>query len=157
MLTSTAAPTTQPTHPTATTIAIEDAERRCNAALRDIARLARSGEISWLEAADLEAETVARLIARIRDLEAHGDRVVDAGECAAYEARAARRCATITADRRRGSQSRASSARARALRERQMCVVQSARVSSEVLRDMWVDDDEETLAARGALAAAGLL
>ncbi|HEX4344687.1 MAG TPA: hypothetical protein VHZ31_03905 [Solirubrobacteraceae bacterium] len=155
MLTNTAAPTPQPTHPTATTIAIEDAERRCDAALRDIARLASSGQISPSEAAGLEAESVERLVTRIRDLEAHGDRVVDAREWAAYEARAARRRSTVTADRRPGSESRERSARA--LRERQMCVVQSARVSSEVLRGLWVDDDEETLATRGALAAAGLL
>ena len=56
-----------------------------------------------------------------------------------------------------GKRSRALSAPARALRERQMCVVATARVSSDVLRGLWIDEDEETLATRGELAAAGLL
>jgi hypothetical protein len=38
-----------------------------------------------------------------------------------------------------------------------MCVVATGRVSSDVLRGLWLDDDEETLATRGELAAAGLL
>ena len=157
MLTNTEAPAAQSLQTTATTIAIEDAERRCRAALRDIGRLIRTGEVSAIEAADLETETIARFIAQTRELDTRGAETVatrltpdDAG-CADSQR------PTSPSGRPRGERSRGLSARARALRERQMCVVASARVSSEVLRGLWPDEDEETLATRGELAAAGLL
>jgi hypothetical protein len=54
MLTNTEATAAQSPQTTATTIAIEDAERRCRATLRDIGRLTRTGAVSAIEAADLE-------------------------------------------------------------------------------------------------------
>jgi hypothetical protein len=149
--------TQQPTQITATTVAIDDAERRCHAALRDIARLADAGQISPVEAADLEAETLARFTQHAHDLELHGAEAVDALAWARYEARAARQRAATVADRRRNPRLRGLSARARALRERQMCVVASARVTNDLLRWLSLDDDEETLCTRRELAAAGLL
>jgi len=63
---------------TATTIAIDDAERRHQAALRDITRLADSDQISADEAAGLEAETIARFVAHAHELELRGAEIVDA-------------------------------------------------------------------------------
>ena len=158
MLTNTATTATQDhSEITATTIAIEAAEARCRAALRDIAELARSLQISAAEAADLEADTIARLITHARALELRGEQIVDPRVWADYEAHAARRRAAAVADRRRSPRLRGLSPRVRALRERQMCVVASARVTRDVLRGLQVDDDEESLALRDELAAAGLL
>lgn len=158
MLTNTATAATQDRPEiTATTIAIEAAEARCRAALRDLARLADGEQISTIEAADLEADTIARLIMHVRALESHGEQIVDPRVWAGYEARAVRRRAAAVADRRRSPRLRGLSPRVRALRERQMCVVASARVTQDVLRGLQVDDDEESLALRDELAAAGLL
>lgn len=158
MLTNTASADAEAcTEITATTIAIEDAERGRHAALRDIARLAEVGQISPVEAADLETETLARFIAHARELDLRGEQIVDPLVWADYEDRAARQRAAAVADRRRSPRLRGLSARARALRERQMCVVASARVTTDVLRWLRLDDDEETLATRRELAAAGLL
>ena len=90
MLTNTATADPQD-HPeiTATTIAIEAAEARCRAALRDLARLADGEQISTIEAADLEADTIARLIMHVRALESRGEQIVDPRVWAGYEARAA--------------------------------------------------------------------
>ena len=158
MLTNTDATAKRPTQATATTIAIDETERRCRAALRDIARLTRTGKVSGIEAADLESETIARFIAKTRELETRSEEDSDPA------ARSADRTACIdgqrpaaSSDRPRGHETRGLSARARALRERQMRAVASARVSSEVLRGLWLDEDDETLATRGELAAAGLL
>lgn len=142
---------------TATTIAIEAAEQRGRAALRDIARLAAAGEIGATEAAELEADTLARLMTHIRALELCGEEVVDPGVWARYESRAARHRAAALADRRRSPRLRGLTPRARALRERQMCVVATARVIEDVREVLEVDDDEESLATRVELAAAGLL
>ena len=54
---------------TATTIAIDAAERRHQAALRDITRLAETEQISADEAGGLEAETIARFVAHAHELE----------------------------------------------------------------------------------------
>jgi hypothetical protein len=51
-------------------LAIDAAERRCRAALRDLARLIRSGEISLQDAADLERDALARLTGYIRAIAA---------------------------------------------------------------------------------------
>jgi len=142
---------------TATTIAIDAAERRHQAALRDIARLADSDQISAGEAAGLEAETIARFVAHAHELELRGEEIVDPVLWADYEARAARQRAAAMAERRRHPRLRGLSPRARALRERQMCVVASGRVDTETLRWLGLDDDDESLAAREELAAAGLL
>ncbi len=142
---------------TATTIAIEAAEARCRAALRDIARLAEGEQISPIEAADLEADTIARLITHVRALESRGEQIVDPRVWAGYEARAARRRAAAVADRRRSPRLRGLSPRVRALRERQMCVVATAHVSNDVLRGLRLDEDQESLEMRHELAAAGLL
>lgn len=155
--TATAANTQDRPEITATTIAIEAAEARCRAALRDLARLADGEQISTIEAADLEADAIARLIMHVRALESRGEQIVDPRVWAGYEARAARRRAAAVADRRRSPRLRGLSPRVRALRERQMCVVASARVTQDVLRGLQVDDDEESLALRDELAAAGLL
>ncbi|MCA1701575.1 MAG: hypothetical protein LC790_22865 [Actinobacteria bacterium] len=90
-------------------------------------------------------------------MEARGEQIVDPRVWAGYEARAARRRAAAVADRRRSPRLRGLSPRVRALRERQMCVVASARVTQDVLRGLQVDDDEESVALRDELAAAGLL
>ena len=142
--------TQQPTQITATTVAIDDAERRCDAALRDIARLAEAGQVSPVEAADLEAEAVTRFTQHACDLELYGAEVVGPLAWARYEDRAARQRAAAVADRRRNPRLRGLSARDRALRERQMCVVASARVTSDLLRWLSLDDDEETLFIGGA-------
>lgn len=142
---------------TATTIAVEAAEQRRHAAIREIDRLVDSGRISAAEASDLETDVNARLISHVRDLELHGEEAVDPELWAGYEEVAARRRAAVLADRRRSPRLRGLSARTRAVRERQMCVVASARVSTDLLRLLRPDDDEETFAMRGELAAAGLL
>ena len=142
---------------TATTIALDAAERHHQAALRDIARLAASDQISTDEAGELEAETVARFVAHGHELELRGQQIVDAVLWADYEARAARQRAVAMAERRRHPRLRGLSPRARALRERQMCVVASGRVDTEILRWLGLEDDGESLAAREELAAAGLL
>jgi hypothetical protein len=157
MLTNTAATTTQSTQTTAATIAIDDAEYRCRVALRDIARLADAGQISRLEAADLETETVARLTAQIRQLETYGEAIAEPVVRPDNARRTQSQHPAAESDRPRTHHPRSLSARARALRERQMCVVASARVSIDVLRGLWLDDDEETLATRRELASAGLL
>ena len=155
MLTNTEATAAQPT--AATTIAIENAEQGCRAALRDIGRLIRTGQISAIEAADLETETIARFIAQTRELEMRGAEAISPPPTADRAACAEVQGATAPSGRSRAKRSRGLSAPARALRERQMCVVATGRVSSDVLRGLWLDDDEETLATRGELAAAGLL
>jgi hypothetical protein len=158
MLTNSApAETHEHTEISATTIAIEAAERRSRAALRDVARLAAAGEIGVAEAAELEADTLARLMTHIRELELRGAEVVDPALWARYEARAATHRAAAVADGRRSPRLRGLTPRARALRERQMCVVASARVIDDVRQALEVDDDEESLATRLELAAAGLL
>jgi predicted S18 family serine protease len=157
MLTNTAATTAQPTQTTATTIAIDDAEYRCRAALREIARLADAGQISGLEAADLETEMVAKLTVQTRELETYGDAIADAVVRSDNARRTEGPHRAAESDRPRSQHPGSLSARARALRERQMCVVASARVSIDVLRGLWLDDDEETLATRRELASAGLL
>jgi hypothetical protein len=158
MLTNTAPDHTQdPTQITAPTIAINDAERRCRAALRDLTGLVEAGQISVQEAAALETETLARFTTRARELESRGAQIVAPALWANYEDRAARRCAAAVADRRRSPRLRGVSKSVRALRERQMCVVASARVPNDMLRWLRLDDDEESLAMRGELAAAGLL
>ena len=142
---------------TATTIAIDAAERRHQAALRDITRLAETEQISADEAAELEAETIARFVAHAHELELRGEEIVDRALWADYEARAARQRAVAMAERRRHPRLRGLSPRARAQRERQMCVVASGRVDTEILRWLRLEDDDESLAAREDLAAAGLL
>lgn len=138
---------------TATTVAIEAGERSLQAALNDIARLAANGTLSPAEVADLEADTTTRFTSLLRELEQRGPEIVDPRLWAEYEARASRR----RDDRRRGPGLRGVSARTRALRERQMCVVATARVTRDVLGGLGRDDDEEEVAVRGELAAAGLL
>lgn len=156
MLTNTATPDLQDhAEVTATTIAIEAAERRARVALRDIRRLVDAGEISAVQAADLEAETLARH--DCRELELRGEEIVDPRLWAGYEARAARHRAAAVADRRRSPRLRGLTPRVRAQRERQMCVVATAHVPGDVLRGLQLDDDEESLAMRRELAAAGLL
>ena len=158
MLTNTATPDLQDhAEVTATTIAIETAERRARAALRDIDRLAAAGEISALEAAELETDTLARLTAHCRELELRGEEIVDPRLWAGYEACAAGRHAAAVVDRRRSPRLRGLTPRVRAQRERQMCVVATARVSNDVLRGLQLDEDEESLEMRHELAAAGLL
>ena len=158
MLTNTATPDLQDhADVTATTIAIDVAERRARAALRDISRLVDAGEISAVQAAELEAETLARLTTQCRELELRGEEIVDPRLWAGYEARAARQCAAAVADRRRSPRLRGLTPRVRAQRERQMCVVATAHVTGDVLLSLQIDEDEESLAMRGELAAAGLL
>lgn len=158
MLTNTATPDLQDHGEiTATTIAIEVAERRARAALREIVQLAHTDEISHGEAAELEAETLARLTAHCRELELRGEEIVDPRLWAGYEARAARHRTAAVADRRRSPRLRGLTPRVRAQRERQMCVVATAHVSNDVLRGLQLDEDEESLAMRHELAAAGLL
>ena len=70
---------------------------------------------------------------------------------------AARRLAAQFAERRRHPRLRGIGPRERALRERRMCVVLGARVEHDLLRRLDVDDDEEALATRLELAAAGVL
>ena len=158
MLTNTANPDLQDhADVTATTIAIDVAERRARAALRDISRLVDTGEISAVQAADLEADTLARLTTHCRELELRGEEIVDPRLWAGYEARAARERAAAVADRWRSPRLRGLTPRVRAQRERQMCVVATANVTGDVLRGLQIDEDEESLAMRGELAAAGLL
>lgn len=142
---------------TATSIAVEAAEQRRHAALREVDWLVDSGQISAALASDLEADVNARLIAHVRALELYGEDVIDQELWARYVQLAARRCAAALADRRRSPRLRGLSARTRAVRERQMCVVASGRVSTDLLRLLRPDADEETFAMRGELAAAGLL
>ena len=142
---------------TATSIAIDTAERQHHAALRDIARLVETAQISADEAAALEAETIARFAAHAHELELRGAEIVEPAVWADYEARAARQRAVALAERRRHPRLRGLSPRARALRERQMCVVASVRVDTEIVRWLRLDDDDESLATREELAAAGLL
>lgn len=159
MLTNTAIADTydQTGEVTANTIAIDAAERQHHAALHDIAWLVETAQISADEAAALEAETIARFVAHAHGLELCGEEIVDSALWADYEARAARQRAVALAERRRHPRLRGLSPRARALRERQMCVVVSARVDTEILRWLHLDDDDESLATREELAAAGLL
>jgi hypothetical protein len=158
MLTNTASARNEDlTAPSAATIAIEDAEQRWHSALQDIAGLLSAGELDELEAAELEADLAARCTTRVRHLELDGEQGTDPLLWARWEARAARRRAAADAERRRSPRLRGLGPRARALRERQMCVVATARVETEVLRWMSADDDEDTRAARRDLAAAGLL
>ena len=110
-----------------------------------------------LEAAELEAETLARLTAHCRELELRGEEIVDPRLWAGYEARAAKQRAAAVADRRRSPRLRGLTPRVRAQRERQMCVVATAHVTNDVLRGLQIDDDEESLVMRRELAAAGLL
>ena len=123
----------------------------------DIDLLAAAGEISSLEAAELETDTLARLTAHCRELELRGKEIVGPRLWVSYEARAARQRVAAVADRRRSPRLRGLTPRARAQRERQMCVVATARVTHEVLRGLQSDEDEESLALRRELAAAGLL
>ena len=158
MLTNTASDHTQgPTQITASTIAIDEAERCCRAALRDLTRLLDAGEISNQEAAALQTDTLARFTSRAHELELRGAQIVAPAQWADYEERAAQRRAAAVADRRRSPRLRGVSKSVRALRERQMCVVASAHVPNDVLRWLRLDDDDETFALRGELAAAGLL
>ena len=159
MLTNTATADTQDQTGgiTATSIAIDAAERRHQIALRDIARLAQGGEIGAEDASDLEAETIARFVSDARELQLRGEEIVEPILWAGYEASAARQRASALAERRRHPRLRGLSPRARALRERQMCVVASVRVDTEILRWLRLDDDDESLATREELAAAGLL
>jgi len=159
MLTNTAIADTQDQSGeiTATSIAIDAAERRHQAALRDIARLAQRGEIGAEDATDLQAETIARFVSDARELELRAEQIVEPILWAGYEASAARQRASALAERRRHPRLRGLSPRARALRERQMCVVASGRVDTEILRWLGLEDDGESLAAREELAAAGLL
>ena len=158
MLTNTApAHTEDLTAPSARTVAIEDAERRWHSALQDIAGLLSDGELDEIEAAELEADVAARCTTRVRDLELRGEDSTDPLLWARWEARAARRRTTAAAERQRSPRLRGLGPRARALRERQMRVVATARVESEVLRRLSADDDEDACAARRDLAAAGLL
>ena len=157
MLTNTAPATQDHSQISATTVAIDDAERRCKAALRDLTALLDTGQIGAMEAAELEREALERFTAHARELELHGAQIVGAAQWERYEQRAARQRAAQIADRRRSPRLRGLSARARELRERQMCVVASARVPDDVPRWLRPQDDEETLALRGDLAAAGLL
>ena len=62
---------------TAMTIAIEDAERRCAAALHDLARLLEGGTIDLSQAAELEAKALARFTGSVRELELHGVESLD--------------------------------------------------------------------------------
>ena len=158
MLTNTAPAHTAARHEiTAATIAIEDVERRWRAALRDVARLAAAEKIADSEAAELEAGLAARFTARARALELHGADITTPAQWARYEARAARRRAEAAGERRRSPRLRCLGPSARRRREREMCVVASARVSADILRGLSCDDDDETLALRRELAAAGLL
>jgi hypothetical protein len=158
MLTNTApAPSHDDGQITAMTIAIEDAERRFLRALRDLARLLDSGAIGLSHAAELEAEVLARFTGHVRDLERDGVENLDASHRARLERRAARQRAALLVERRRHPRLRGLGPRERALRERQMCVVLGARVEHDLLRRPGVDDDEEALATRAELAAAGLL
>jgi hypothetical protein len=159
MLTNTAPadPSQGATEVTATTIAIEDAEQRFHAALRDIEQLAADEQISASEVAALEAQTIARFTAEARDLEHHGRAACDPADWARYEDRARQRDAAPACERRRAARQRGLSTRARALRERQMGVVVSARVNADLLRLVLGDDDEDRMTARLDLAAAGLL
>ena len=158
MLTNTApAPSHDDGQITAMTIAIEDAERRCAAALRDLARLLDGGTIDLSQAAELEAEALARFTGSVRELELHGVEILDPSHRERLERRAARRLAAQLAERRCHPRLRGLGARERALRERQMCVVFGGRVEHDLLRRLDVDDDEEALATRAELAAAGLL
>ena len=142
---------------TAASIAIDAAERQHHVALHDISQLVETAHISAVEGAGLESETIARFVAHAHELELRGEEIVDAAVWADYEARAARQRAVAMAERRRHPRLRGLSPRARALRERQMCVVASARVDTEILRWLRLDDDDESLATREELAAAGLL
>jgi len=80
MLTNTAIANThdQAGEVTATTIAIDAAERQHHAALQDIARLVETAQISADEGAGLEAETNARFVAPAHELELRGAEIVDA-------------------------------------------------------------------------------
>ena len=157
MLTSTHTHTQDPAEISATTIAIDAAERRWRAALRDVARLSATGEVGPVEAAELESELAARYTALARELELRGADITGPLRWERYEARAAERRAAAAADRRRSPRLRGLSPHVRARREREMCVVASARVSADLLRRLASEDDEETLATRHDLAAAGLL
>ncbi len=139
------------------TIAIEDAERRCAAALHDLARLLEGGTIDLSQAAELEAKALARFTGSVRELELHGVEILDPSHRERLEWRAARWLAAQLAERRRHPRLRGIGPRERALRERQMCVAPGARVEHDLLRRLDVDDDEKALVMRGELAAAGLL
>ena len=152
MLTNTApAPSHDDGQITAMTIAIEDAERRCAAALRDLARLLDGGTIDLSQAAELEAEALARFTGSVRELELHGVEILDPSHCERLERRAPRRLAAQLAERRRDPRLRGIGPR-----ERQMLVVLGGRVEHDLLRRLDVDD-EEALATRLELGAAGLL
>lgn len=159
MFTNTASADTpvRPRAVTATTIAVDAAERDRDAAGGEIDWLLDTGAINAAEAADLEAETNARYITRVRELELRGEEIVDPRLWAEYEALAARQRTAAVVDRRRSPRLPGVSAQARARRERQMCVVASARVSTDVLGWLRLDEDDEALAMRDELAAAGLL
>jgi hypothetical protein len=157
MLTNTTLDVAQdPTQIAAASLAIDDAERHCEAALRDLARLGAQGAISAPEAAALESEALARFTAHARELELRAAEILDPQCWAAYEERAKQLLADRCAERAGACRAARESASTRARRERQMCVVASARVSAE-LRAWLRDEDDETLAARLDLAAAGLL
>lgn len=158
MLTNTApAPSHNDGQITALMIAIEDAHRCCAAALRDLARLLDGGTIDLSQAAELEAEALARFTGSVRELELHGVEILDPSHRERLERCAARRLAAQLAERRHHPRLRGIGPRERALRERQMCVVLGARVEHDLLRRLDVDDHEEALATRLELAAAGLL
>lgn len=157
MLTNTTLDVPQdPTQIAAASLAIDDAERSCEAALRDLALLVAKGAISAPEAAALESEALARLTLDARELELRAAEILDPQCWAAYEERAKQLLASDRDERAGASRAPRVSARMRARRERQMCVVASARVSAEI-RAWLRDEDDETLEARRELAAAGLL
>ena len=158
MLTNTAAATSHNSDAvTPTLLAIQDAERRHRAALQDITALLDSGQISALEACDLEAETLSRFAHEGHQLETRGAELCDPDTWSRYTQLAAEQTDQAAAERLRSPLLRGLSARARATCERQMAVVRSARVDTHVLRFLLADDDPDAIAARGDLAAAGLL
>ena len=159
MLTNTAIAETQdPTQITAVMVAIEDAERRHRRALADIAQLLRDGAISAAEAAELEADTLSRFVGEAHDVERHGAELYEPAAWARYERRARQRTDAIAADRLRSPRLRGLTTPVRARREREMCVVASARVSDLCdWQRLLADEDPDALSARHDLAAAGLL
>jgi hypothetical protein len=157
MLTNTTRDVPQdPTQIAAASLVIDDAERHCEAALGDLARLVARRAISAPEAAALESEALARFTLEARELELRAAEMLDPRCWAAYEERAKQLLSARCAEHAGASREARVSARTRARRERQMCVVASARVSAEI-RAWLCDEDDETLAARRDLAAAGLL
>lgn len=141
----------------AATIAIDEAERRHEAGLREIAQLLNAGAIEAGEAAALEAETRARFVGEAHELERQGVQHCAPARSAAYERHAADPEAQATVERLRSPLLHGLTKRTRVLRERQMAVVASARVDASPWRLVIGDEDTETLGVRHDLAAAGLL